>query len=325
MDNLILIDGNSIGYAAHNARELKSNGRQVQAIFFTLKMIKKVLDEFGGEFNQAIILWDSRAKWRYALHPAYKGKRDDSPEKKASRDAYKAQVPDIRKSLALLGLEQMFAQNEEADDLGAALVHNRKPGQKILLVTGDKDWLQMVSDDVSWYDPREEGQLITAQDFHSKTGFPNVVQFSQAKAILGDSSDNIPGVDGLGEKAVTNLFNLFGGVSKFVQAAQAHGREFEKGELPEELSRFRKKLNAFAFGDQMEVFKRNMQLMNLLSKRHRSTDILDKIVTLPTALDEDAFVEFCHENAFMSIARSMHEWRATLSQLSTTPFALEAI
>lgn len=318
MDNLILIDANSVGYAAHNARELKSNGRQVQAIFFTLKMIKKVLDQFGNRFNRTAVLWDTKAKWRYDLYPQYKGKRDDSPEKKASRDAYRAQVPEIRKALSLLGLDQVVARDEEADDLAAAIVHNRKPGQQILLVTGDRDWLQLVSDDVSWYDPREEGLLITASDFHTKTGFSNVVQFSQAKAILGDSSDNITGVDGLGEKAVSHLFNLFGGVPRFIQAAQSLGREFEKEDLPSELSRFRKKLNAFAFGDQMNVFKRNMQLMNLLSKRHRSTEILDKIVKLSTTLDEDAFIEFCHELAFMSIAKSIHEWRSTLSKISPT-------
>lgn len=329
MDNIILIDGNSLGYAAHGVRELTAGGQQVQAIFFTLKMIKAVLESYSDRYHKVAVLWDSRAKWRFDLYPEYKGKRDDTPEKKASRDAYKAQVPQIRKALSLLGIEQMIAKDEEADDLAAALVHNRKPGQKILLVSGDRDWLQLVSNDVSWFDPREDGRFVDAANFREKTGFSTVVQFVQAKAILGDASDSIAGVSGLGEKAIANLFALFGGVAGFIKAAKDHeastGRQFEKGDLPAELSRFRTKLNDFAFGDQIEVFKRNMTLMNLLSKRHQSTEILDKIVSAPGAFDEDGFLEFCHERSFLSIARSIHEWRRVLANYAITPSTAEVV
>lgn len=317
MGNLILVDGNSIGYAAHNARELKQNGRQVQAIFFSLKMIKSAVAKFGDEFDELSILWDTPAKWRYEIFPEYKGKRDDSPEKRQSRKAYKEQVPLIRKALSLLGIEQIISKNEEADDLGAAIVHNRKPGQKILLVSGDRDWLQLVGPDVSWYDPREEGRLITADDFQSKTGFANPVLFSQAKAVLGDSSDNINGVDGIGEKTIQLIFEHWGSVPKFIAAAQAHGKPFEKDDLAPELARPRKKLNDFAFGPGLDVFKRNMQLMNLLSKRHRSTEILDKSVSARSALDIDAFVDFCHEFAFLSITKKADDWRQAFEKFAS--------
>lgn len=317
MGNLILVDGNSIGYAANSVRELKQNGRQVQAIFFSLKMIKSAVAEFGDQFDELKVLWDTPAKWRYDIFPEYKGKRDDSPEKRASRAAYKEQVPLIRKALSLLGIEQIIAKNEEADDLAAAIVHNREPGQKILLVSGDRDWLQLVGPDVSWYDPREEGRLVTAHDFQSKTGFANPVLFSQAKAVLGDSSDNINGVDGIGEKTIQLIFEHWGSVPKFIAAAQAHGKPFEKEDLAPELSRPRKKLNDFAFGPGLDVFKRNMQLMNLLSKRHRSTEILDKSVSAKSALDIDAFVDFCHEFAFLSITKKADDWRQAFEKFAS--------
>jgi len=317
MANTILIDGNSIGYAAHSARELTANGRQVQAIFFSLKMIKSMIDRMGSNYDRLIVLWDTKAKWRFDIHPEYKGKRDNDPVKKASRQAYKEQVPEIRKALSLLGVEQVFAKNEEADDLAGAMVLNRKPGDKILLVSGDKDWVQLVCEDVDWYDPREDGNLITAATFQEKTSFANPVLFSQAKAILGDSSDNISGVDGIGEKCLALLIGTFGSIPKFIQAAQEHkaktGREFEKEDLPGDFSRFRKKLNAFAFGDGLEVFKRNMQLMNLLSKRHRGTEILSKTVSLKTSFDKAGFEEFCHERAFMSIAKHVAQWELTFN------------
>lgn len=321
MGNMILVDGNSIGYAAHSARELKQNGRQVQAIFFSLKMIKSAIAKFGDQFDELVVLWDTRAVWRYDIYPEYKGKRDDDPAKRESRKAYKEQTPLIRKGLSLLGVEQRIAKNEEADDLAAAIVHNKQPGQKILLVSGDKDWLQLIGPEVTWYDPREDGRLVTIGDFAEKTGYASPVLFSQAKAILGDTSDNIKGVDGVGEKCLTLLLKHYGSIPKFIQSANAHQdtarRGFEKGDLPDDLNRWRGKLNDFAFGDGLNVFKRNMQLMNLLSKRHRSTEILEKIVTMPGAFDEKGFVDFCHEFAFLSIANNIRDWRASFAKFAT--------
>lgn len=318
MTNTIIIDGNSIGYAAHNARVLNHNGRQVQAIFFSLKMIKRVIDTFGSQYDRLIVVWDTHAAWRYAIYPEYKGKRDNNPEKRASRQAYKEQVPLIRKALSLLGVEQAVSKGEEADDLGAAMVHNRKPGEKILLVSGDVDWAQLVAPGVVWYDPREDGKTISIQTFEEMTGFANPVLFSQAKAVLGDTSDNVKGVDGVGDKCLGLLFKYYGSVPKFIEGANVHARlcqpEFLKGELPEDLGRFRKKLNEFAFGEGLEVFKRNMKLMNLLSKRHRSTEILDKMVVVNTPYQEEAFEDFCLENAFMSIVNRIGDWRGSFEK-----------
>lgn len=320
MSTKIVIDGNSIGYAAHSVRELTVHGKQVQAIFFTLKMIKAVIDRFGQDASELIVLWDSRAKWRYEIFPEYKGKRDDSPEKVKSRAAYKEQTPVIRKMLSMLGVAQWMAQGEEADDLGAAIVHNREPGQKIVLVSGDKDWLQLVCPDVIWFDPREEGRLITAMSFEEKTGYANPVLFSQAKAVLGDSSDNINGVEGVGEKCLALLFQLYGSIPKFIQWSGAHAShasgEFDKGDLPEELSRWRKKLSNFAYGDGLEVFKRNMQLMNLLSKRHRSTEIIEKIVKSHSPMDMDGFIDKCHELSFASIVKNEAAWKQAFEKFA---------
>lgn len=320
MDNLILVDGNSIGYAAHSARELNHNGQQVQAIFFSLKMIRNAFEYANtkGQFPNICVLWDSRAKWRYDLYPEYKGKRDDNPEKRESRAQYKQQQPHIRRGLSLLGIPQAFAKGEEADDLAAAIVHNRAPGQKILLVSGDQDWLQLVTDNVDWYDPREEGRHVSKATFQQFTGFKNPVGFIQAKAIKGDSSDNIKGVEGLGDKAIASVFEEYGSAVKFFGWADAYMagstgpfNQFEKGALPASLSRFRSKLERFVWGEGMAEFKRNMQLMNLMSPRHRSTEIIDKQVLLAPSYNETGFVDFCHEFAFLSLVKSAHTWKTT--------------
>ncbi|UKL14965.1 5'-3' exonuclease [Pseudomonas phage hairong] len=310
----ILFDMNSLGYAAHSARELRlSDGSQIQAVFFTLKMVKRAIDEYAGPETKCIGLWDSKAQWRYDIHPEYKGKRDDDPVKKASRGEYKRQVPIIRKMFALVGLEQRFAQGEEADDLGAALVHNRAPGEKILVVTGDHDWLQLVSDDVDWYDPRELGKHVNAGNFTEVTKCANVVVFAQTKAILGDSSDNVKGVAGIGDKSCPLMFEQWGSIANFFKWT-ATKTEIVKGDVDSRLNRYMKALNQFAYGPGKAQFIRNMNLMNLLSKRHRGTEILDKQVILPAKQDMEEFNLMCHEYAFMTIIKSLPVWQKTFAQ-----------
>lgn len=309
----ILIDMNSIGHSAHNARVLKHRTGEVQAIFFGLKMLKKAIETFGTPGRTEVkVLWDSRAQWRYDLFPGYKGKRDNTPEKAVSRREYKRQVPILRKAIAMLGLEQVFAQGEEADDLASALVHNRTPNAKILLVSGDHDWLQLVSDDVDWYDPRVDGLFVDMSNFEEVTGCKNVVEFTQSKAMLGDGSDTIPGVEGIGEKAIPFIFKNFGSVAKMYAWADALPvKAITKADIPAELSFWRKKLENFCFGDGREVFKRNMQMMSLLSKRHRGNEILLKQVSHKQNMDENAFIDLCHEFAFLTIINDMKNWRKT--------------
>lgn len=316
--DLILIDMNSIGHAAHNARELnhKTYG-QVQSIFFGLKMVKKAVEQFSTPGHTEVrALWDHKAQWRYDMYPEYKGKRENTLEKAASRKEYKRQVPVLRNALNIIGIDQHFAKGEEADDLGGALVHNN-PGLKILLVTGDQDWLQLVNENVDWYDPREEGKFVSASDFRLFTNCANIAQFIQRKALEGDTSDNIKGVDGIGEKAIDLIFANWGGIPqlmKWVQTGTAFpGPDglFHKGELPDELSRWRKPMSNLCYGAGMDVFKRNMKLMSLVGPRHRSTEILDKQVILPGTFDKDKFIDLCHEYSFMSIITNMNSWQKT--------------
>jgi len=313
--DLILIDANSLGHAAHNARVLKHRTGEIQAVFFGLKMIKKAVEQFGTPGRTEVkVLWDSKAQWRYDLFPDYKSKRDNTPEKAASRREYKRQVPILRQAISMLGLEQTFAEGEEADDLGSALVHNRTPNAKILVVSGDHDWLQLVCEDVDWYDPRVEGLFVDLSSFEEVTGFKNVVEFAQAKALIGDSSDTIPGVEGIGEKAVPLIFKNFGSIAKMYAWADAlPAKKIDKADLPAELSFWRKKIENFLFGGGREIFKRNMQMMSLLSKRHRSNDILSKQVILKSKWDENAFIDLCNEYAFMSIIGDMKNWRKTFA------------
>lgn len=311
--DLILIDGNSLGHAAHNARVLKHRTGEVQAIFFGLKMMKKAVDAFATPGRtQVTCLWDDKAQWRFDLLPEYKGKRDNTPEKAVSRREYKRQVPIFRQALSLIGMEQRFAKGDEADDLAATLVHNRTPNQRILLVSGDHDWLQLVSDDVDWYDPRVEGLFVDMSNFEEVTGCKTVVEFVQSKAMIGDGSDNIKGVEGIGDKAVPLILKHWGSVPKmFAWADSLPVKEVKKADIPAELSFWRKKIEGFCFGAGREIFKRNMKLMNLLSKRHRGKEILSKQVVLKTTFDENGFIDLCHEYAFMSITTNMVQWRKT--------------
>ena len=101
MANTLLIDGNSIGHANHNATKLTVGEMQTQAIFGVVKSVRALAESYPG-WNQ-LVLWDGKSAWRKQIYPDYKENRKAKDEKQqAHKDAYKAQSPFIRKALQLL-------------------------------------------------------------------------------------------------------------------------------------------------------------------------------------------------------------------------------
>ncbi len=303
MADALLVDFNNIGFAAHNSPKLIAGDLETQAVFNSLRMLRGALRTYRG--FTPIVLWDGRS-WRHKVLDTYKSNRDDTPEKRAHRDAYKAQKPYIIKSLKALGVPQMMALNLEADDLAGMLTGKLlKGGHTVVLLSGDTDWLQLVQAGVIWHDPIND-RIVNHRNFETFTELPSPRAYLEAKALIGDESDKITGIDGLGKKAAERLIGAFGSVQGFFDAAAAPDFfDKKKGALPAELSRFRKKLIAFATPEGKAIFDRNIDLMDLRSPLIPKPERLTRTVQ---KLDIPAFREVCEELAFHSILKDMDAW-----------------
>jgi DNA polymerase-1 len=200
---VLLIDGSSFLYRAYyGLRPLHtSKGIPVQAVYSFCRMIKKLVEKF--QTQHIALVWDSKGTTvRHEMYQAYKATRQAAPS-----DLFD-QKELIVKFADLINLKQVAQQGVEADDLMYSLAHDvTKQGYTAVFVTSDKDMRQALSDTIIIFDPFKE-QFIGLDDFQTKMGF-GVEKFPFYFALLGDSSDNIPGVKGIGEKGATELVQQF--------------------------------------------------------------------------------------------------------------------
>ena len=262
--NLLVIDANSLLYAAQDAPKLTCNGQEVQAIYGFIRKLRHIMTERSS--YMPLVLWDGRAKWRFDLWPQYKGNRRSTPDQVAMKEAVKAQRPEVMKILATLGVTQMVPSTSEADDLAAHIVQNCEYN-RVLLVTGDRDWWQLINERVYWLDVRREGKYVNHQTFVENAGFANTRQFVHAKALKGDTSDNIPGVGKIGEAYAKKLFEQAPGVRSFLKKCKSG--EIDVAKLPKCLRDFAANETpkpSTKWGEMppmQAAFVRNMKLMDL--------------------------------------------------------------
>lgn len=297
-NGFIVIDGNNIAYAANATRKLHAGALETQGIYGFLRAIRAAIAAYP--MLTPVVLWDGRS-WRYDAFPAYKAKREKAPETKSeqmladNRASMKEQKPYIRRGLLSLGVTQMVALNLEADDLAGLLVRRYQPqGRKVLLLSGDKDWIQLVGPGVGWMDPINDIR-ITASTIEAKLGVKTARQWLDVKALMGDSSDEIPGVGGIGEKGAKELVTTYGSVTSFLNQAV-------DGSLPE----LPKKFRDFAESpEKQEIFHRNLKLMDLASPNIPAPLGL-KVEKGALALDD--FAGLCEELIFNSIISNLNTW-----------------
>jgi len=331
MANTVIIDGNSIAHASHNSPKLTVGSFETQAIFGMLKTLRAMKRDYPG-WN-FIVLWDGRAEWRFDLLPEYKGNRvakNDIEEK--DKAAFKAQSPFIRKALSLLGVRQLLVATAEADDMAGILSQRLSAsGNLVVLMSGDKDWIQLVNPRVKWFDPIRNRE-VTEANFFEFTGYRDPQAFIDGKALTGDSSDNISGVGGIGEMGAPEFVAEFGSVQSFfdlcdsgkhVPKLKARQRllgtcplnkdewiaKFEhdvSSTVPKE-KQFKKYVDSWP-GQGRLLFPRNRRLMNLLDAPKPSND---DVTVIPAKHDKDRFRILCEKLAFASILREFDAFTKT--------------
>lgn len=215
---LLLVDGHYYLYRSFFAiRGLRnSHGEPTNAIFGFLKALRKMLADIRPD--RAAVIWDcGLPARRVELQPAYKQNRSEMP------DDLRPQEDWLQEKISLLGTASLFVQNTEADDLIASYaVAARREGAEVVIATNDKDILQLVDESTRIYSTAKadlaEGTfaLLGPAEVAAKWGVP-AARIADVLALTGDSSDNIPGVPGIGEKTAAGLINEFGPVSEILE------------------------------------------------------------------------------------------------------------
>jgi DNA polymerase-1 len=214
-----LIDGNSVGHAAQHGfgakgKKLVAGGQETTAIFGMLQSMQKLMRTRTG--TAPVVLWDGRS-WRYERFPDYKGNRTATAEQVAERERYRSQRKFMFEGLHYLGVKQLIAGNMEADDLAAILSRQYAAlGDKVSLITGDKDWLQNVQEGVAWIDhklPRK----CTVENFEAFTGYkhPHGVRSLEGPAGRHRRQRQVTKI-GIGEKGALDLLKVFPCVHTFL-------------------------------------------------------------------------------------------------------------
>lgn len=262
-EKLVLVDGNSLMYRAYHALPPLDNGEGVptNAVYGFLSMLLKALaDEKPG---YCAVAFDPHGPtFRHADYEAYKGDRPPTP------DDLRPQFPIAKELLQAMGIAIMSVDTFEADDLlGTLSKKAEEAGLESLLITGDRDSFQLVSPMTSvLYTKRGITDTVrVTPEYIMETYGVTPVQLIDMKGLMGDASDNIPGVPGVGEKTASKLVAQYGSLEKVLEAAP----EEQKGKLRERLmayadqARLSKKLATIERNMPVEMDLKNLRLGDL--------------------------------------------------------------
>ena len=204
-DRLFLIDGNSFCYRAFYAiRSLStSRGEPTNAIYGFVTMLRKLLHEEKPE-GLALCFDRKEPTFRHERYKDYKAHRKPMP------DDLIQQIPAIKEFTRVYGVPLFEMPGYEADDLIGTLARKaEKKGYQVFIVTGDKDALQLVDEQIRIYNTHKEGLIYDQEKVEERFEGLGPGKVVEVMALMGDASDNIPGVPGVGEKTAIRLIQEF--------------------------------------------------------------------------------------------------------------------
>ena len=230
-EKIVLIDGHSIiNRAFYGVPDLtNAEGLHTNGIYGFLNIMFRILDEEKPEY--LAVAFDLKAPtFRHKMYDAYKGTRKPMPEE------LREQVPVLKELLAAMGIPLLMMEGYEADDLlGTAAKKSEEAGVDAVIVSGDRDLLQLATDKIMIRMPKTKRGVTEIENYHAqdvKDAYQvTPSQIIELKALMGDASDNIPGVPGIGEKTATNLIVAYG----TIENAYAHVEEIKPNRAKEAL------------------------------------------------------------------------------------------
>lgn len=221
--NTMVIDGNNLAYRCNSVVELTTkDGRRTSAIYGVLNSIsydiKNVEKLLRKPIHECIVIWDyGKNKRRLQLYPEYKGTRhhDKTEEDKTWYEEFIQQTSVLHESLGLFGIKSLKVKGQECDDLIYSFISLAKSQRDdeenhFVIISTDEDFFQLISPEVSVYSPIKQ-IFYTYENFMELFGI-TPENFLSYKILKGDTSDNISGIQGIGEKTGKSLVNKYGGL-----------------------------------------------------------------------------------------------------------------
>ena len=207
MDKIILLDGNSLSYRAFYAMPALKNkkGLYTNSVYGFTLMLERILEDTKPKY--ALVAFDKgKETFRHKSYEAYKGTRDKTPTELVEQFGY------VRELIESYGIKYEEHLDYEADDIiGSYAKIAEKAGLEVIIVSGDKDLTQLASDNITVYYTKRgvtEIDYYTPEFINEKYGL-TPQQIVDMKGLMGDKSDNIPGIPGVGEKTAIKLLTEY--------------------------------------------------------------------------------------------------------------------
>lgn len=207
MDKIILLDGNSLSYRAFYAMPALKNkkGLYTNSVYGFTLMLERILEDTKPKY--ALVAFDKgKETFRHKSYEAYKGTRDKTPTELVEQFGY------VRELIESYGIKYEEHLDYEADDIiGSYAKIAEKAGLEVIIVSGDKDLTQLASDNITVYYTKRgvtEIDYYTPEFINEKYGL-TPQQIIDMKGLMGDKSDNIPGIPGVGEKTAIKLLTKY--------------------------------------------------------------------------------------------------------------------
>lgn len=279
-ERLFLVDGNSFCYRAFYAIPglTNSRGEPTNAIYGFVTMMRKLLEDQRPEL--LAVCFDPKGKtFRHEQYKDYKAHRKPMPPELVS------QIEPIREFCRLSRFSMFEKQGFEADDvIGTLAARAQERGNDVWIVTGDKDAFQLVNDRVKIFQPHKNNLVYDVEGVQKKFAGLGPDKIVEILALMGDASDNIPGVPGIGEKTAIKLMQRFGSVENILKNSREISSEKIRNALKEN-----------------EV---DLRLSLSLAKIDTQVDLeIDWNDVKVQPADEDALVEFFKRYEFRGFAK----------------------
>lgn len=300
---ILIVDGSNMAFRAHCAYPPLNDpeGNPCSAIFGTLKLLRTLVASYP-EASRVVVTFDTaKSAYRKGLFPEYKAQRSEPGAlDRVNRAAYNAQLPNLIAVVSLL-VNTATSTTLEADDIVAWLAASVDP-ENVVVSSTDKDLYQLVSPRVKIVDAfRREtdptGQCeITTENFLKVTGVP-IHQYIDARRMIGDKSDNIKGIIGIGPVKSAKLLAQYGSIEKMYEA------KFEK---------------VLSNKEQLDL-NLNLLKLDLHTKQPKEFEPLKVKFSEEFAPNYELFLEALEILSFRSLVNDFNNWVSPFRLLSTAP------
>ena len=270
MKKIVLIDGNNLIFRSYYATAYSgvimrnSKGFPTNALYGFINMMNKIIREDKPEY--ILVAFDKGKTFRHSEYDEYKAGRNDTP------DELKQQFPVAKDVLNAMGIKYFEIDNYEADDIIGTLssMAHIDPDFDCEIVSSDKDLLQLIEDDVVVRSPKNNDYIIYDRNTFKDTYEVEPIRMIDLKALMGDTSDNIPGVAGIGEKTAIKLIKEYDNIDNLYE----HVDEI-KGKVKDKLIEGKK--SCYVSRDLATIIK-DVKKYDLMGEVSDNTIVDDKLI-----------------------------------------------